>query len=331
MKFGPVPVSDALGAILAHSVPLAKGRLRKGKMLEDTDIAKLVAAGLESVVVARLDPTDVHEDSAAARLAAAIVPDPESAGLSLGNAATGRVNIHAAFKGVAEISPEKINAINAIHPMITVATVPEWQRMDVRGMVATVKIISYGVPEDALAKACADAEGAIELRAPVMANACLIQTIVGNDDGEKGQRALQQRLDRLNVSLKPKTLVRHDEAELCAALKQSEADILFILTGSATSDIDDVAPRAVRAAGGSVHHYGMPVDPGNLLFLGDLNGRPVIGLPGCARSPAMNGADWVMDRIICDVAVTGAHIARMGVGGLLKEIPTRPRPRDTQS
>jgi molybdenum cofactor cytidylyltransferase len=53
----------------------------------------------------------------------------------------------------------------------------------------------------------------------------------------------------------------------------------------------------------------------------------VIGLPGCARSPALNGADWVLSRIACGLAVTGADIAAMGIGGLLKEIPSRPMPR----
>jgi molybdenum cofactor cytidylyltransferase len=72
----------------------------------------------------------------------------------------------------------------------------------------------------------------------------------------------------------------------------------------------------------------MPVDPGNLLFFGQLRGKPVIGLPGCARSLALNGADWVMERILCGVPVTPDDIAAMGVGGLLKEIPVRGRLRD---
>jgi molybdenum cofactor cytidylyltransferase len=71
----------------------------------------------------------------------------------------------------------------------------------------------------------------------------------------------------------------------------------------------------------------MPVDPGNLLFLGDLDGRPVIGLPGCARSPALNGADWVLERIACGLPVSDDDIAAMGVGGLLKETVLRPEPR----
>jgi molybdenum cofactor cytidylyltransferase len=111
-------------------------------------------------------------------------------------------------------------------------------------------------------------------------------------------------------------------------LLRAGGDMVLILTGSATSDLYDTAPQAVRAAGGNVLRFGMPVDPGNLLFLGDLDGRPVVGLPGCARSPALNGADWVLERLACGISVSGADIAAMGVGGLLKEIPIRPQLRE---
>ena len=113
-------------------------------------------------------------------------------------------------------------------------------------------------------------------------------------------------------------------------MRELPGDLALILTGSATSDLHDTAPQAVRAAGGLVERFGMPVDPGNLLFLGRLQGRPVIGLPGCARSPALNGADWVLERLACGLAVTGEDIAAMGVGGLLKEIPSRPQPREAR-
>ncbi|MGR3272049.1 molybdopterin biosynthesis protein [Thalassococcus profundi] len=328
MNFGAVPLDAAEGAVLAHSVALIKGRLKKGRVLSAEDVAKLHDSGLSEVVVARLGPGDIGEDEAASRLAAAMVPDPAAAHLRIGKAATGRVNLFAEALGVAGIDAEKIHAINAIHPMITVATVPPWQRMGLRGMVATVKIISYAVPEEALARACAMGRDALRLAPVQIRRAALIQTVIGAEDGEKGQRAIAERMDRLGVDLAPKCLVRHEVADLAAAIGQARAEAVFILTGSATSDIDDVAPEALRAAGGVVHHFGMPVDPGNLLFYGDLRGVPVVGLPGCARSPALNGADWVMERLLCGVPVTPMDIARMGVGGLLKEIPSRGRPRE---
>ena len=71
----------------------------------------------------------------------------------------------------------------------------------------------------------------------------------------------------------------------------------------------------------------MPVDPGNLLLVGEVQGKPIIGAPGCARSPKENGFDWVLQRILAGVPVTGADIMGMGVGGLLMEIASRPQPR----
>ncbi|WP_299927298.1 molybdopterin-binding protein [uncultured Pelagimonas sp.] len=329
MKFGPVPLDDARGAILAHSVSYSGGRLRKGRVIEAADQEVLARAGITEVTVARLDPGDIGEDHAAERLARALVPDPELAGLRLGKAATGRVNIYAQDIGVVEVLVDRIDALNALHPMITVATVPKWQRVSSRNMVATVKIIAYGVPEAALDAACLAGQAGLRLRRVACNSACLIQTTVdAGENGDRGYSATKDRLDRMGVALSPNQVVAHEIDPLATALKQANADILLILTGSATSDALDVAPQALRAAGGEVTHFGMPVDPGNLLFFGHLQGKPVIGLPGCAKSPAMNGADWVLERLLCGVPVTSQDIAGMGVGGLLKEIPQRGRLRD---
>ncbi len=87
-------------------------------------------------------------------------------------------------------------------------------------------------------------------------------------------------------------------------------------------------PAAIEAAGGTVSHFGMPVDPGNLLLMGELQGRRVIGLPSCARSPKLNGFDFVLWRVLAGLPIGRGELAAMGVGGLLTEIPSRPQPRD---
>lgn len=327
MEFGPVPLDRAEGAVLAHSVPLpGGGRLRKGKVLAPGDLAALRAAGLLEVTVARLGPGDVAEDDAALRLAQALVGDDP--GLRLQPVGTGRVNIMAEGPGLARIGAAQVHAVNAADPAITLATVPEWQRMDPGGMVATVKIIAYAVPGAPLDAACAAGAGALALAAPVLRSAALIQTSVGaGESAAKGQHVTGERLARLGVTLGPECMVAHRVADLAAALTGAKGDLVLIMTGSATSDMRDVAPEAVRAAGGTVAHFGLPVDPGNLLFIGTLGGRPVVGLPGCARSPALNGADWVIERLVCGAPADPGTLRQMGVGGLLKESPGRPRPR----
>ncbi len=323
MKFGPVPTDQAEGTVLAHSVPFAVGRLRKGQVLTALDVAALQEAGQAEVIVAQLADDDLDEDVAADALAKALA----GSGLRLSKAATGRVNLYATGPGVVQMDIAAIHAFNAVNPMITVATVPPLARVDSDVMVATIKIISYAVPAADVDRASQTGAGALALLPPTFTTATLIETQIGETPNDKGRRALAGRLDRLGVTLSPRVIVLHAGPALAGALTAAPGDVVFILTASATSDAQDVGPAALRAAGGTLTQVGMPVDPGNLVFLGDLGGKPVIGLPGCARSPALNGADWVLERVICGVSPDPADFAAMGVGGLLKEIPSRPKPR----
>ena len=328
MKFGPVPLSEACGAILAHSVKVGDQKLRKGVSLMAEHIAVLERSGLAEVTVARLEPGDCHEDEAATILAAALAPDPPNANLRVTKAFTGRVNFLADGPGVVVLDVDALQRFNQVHPMITVATVPRFQQLGTGGMVATIKVISYAVPRSDVQRAGDLARGAIRLTTPIYSTASLIVTdIPGGPSNEKGIGAIRGRIEALGMDLTEVQIVRHHINDLAAAFSSIRGDFAMILTGSATSDENDVAPAAVRMAGGRVKRFGMPVDPGNLLFLGELKGCPVIGLPGCARSPALNGADWVLSRLACGIETTCADIAAMGVGGLLKEIPGRPQPR----
>lgn len=331
MRFGPLPLSQAEGAILAHSVALSDGRLRKGCTLGPREIALLQASGRTEVIAARMDPEDLHEDAAALAIARALVPDTVVAGLDLRPVGTGRVNLHARAAGVVEVNADRVNALNAVDPMVTLATVPRWQRVGAGEMVATVKIIAYGVAESFVRAACAVGAEALRLRPARLRRVALVETHAETTAKTLGVDAITQRLAALDAGLCSHLHSPHRETDLAAVLAEvTDAELILILTASATSDPHDVAPSAVRKAGGHIERFGMPVDPGNLLFIGNLNGTPVIGLPGCARSPALNGADWVMERLICGVAVTSADIAGMGVGGLLKEIPTRGRLREAK-
>jgi len=331
MRFGPVPLSQAEGAILAHSVPAGERKIAKGRVLTAEDVKALAAAGLARVTVARLDAGDVGEAEAAARLGAALVPDPAAAGLAVSPPVNGRVNLHATGPGLFEVDAARVLALNSVDPAITLATLAPWTRVRKGLLCATVKIIAYAVPGAALDRACALAGGAVRVRPVVRRSAGLILTDApGQKAGliAKGRAAVEARLRALGMRLAAVRTVAHEAGAIRDALAGLPGEMILILTGAATSDLHDEAPEALRAAGGAVERFGMPVDPGNLLFLGALGDRPVIGLPGCARSPALNGADWVLERLACGLTLTGADIAAMGVGGLLKEMPSRPERRE---
>ncbi|MGB3315419.1 MAG: molybdopterin-binding protein [Albidovulum sp.] len=331
MRFGPVPTTEALGAILAHSQMAGGRKIAKGTVLDATAVAVLRDAGIAKITVARLEPGDVVEDAAAAALAAALVPDPDADRLKLSVPHAGRVNLNATAPGIVELDADRIHALNRIDPSLTLATLAPMTRVTPGMLVGTVKVISYAVAGDALGAACEVAQAAIRVRPVALTTAGLVLTTLDGAPDKltgKAREAVEGRLRTLGMTLSDVRIARHETDELAAALDTLGGDVALILTSAATSDLHDTAPEAVRKAGGTVARFGMPVDPGNLLFIGRLKGRPVVGLPGCARSPALNGADWVLERLVCGLDVSGDDIAAMGVGGLLKEIPIRPQPRE---
>lgn len=332
MRFGTVPVAQAQGAVLARSLILAGRKLPKGRILGPDDISRLEAAGVTEVTVARLDPGDVGEDAAADRLARALVPDPAAAHVTLAAPHAGRVKLYAARPGVVEIDVAAVHALNRVDPALTFATLVPLARVVEGTVVGTVKVIAYSVPVAALESACHAALGAVRVRPVARESAGLILTTTGalrdRQLARKGEEAVAARLAALGMTLAEVVVVPHDAGAIAAALAGLKGAMALILTAVATADLRDTAPEGLRAAGGTVARFGMPVDPGNLLFHGRLGDRPVIGLPGCARSPDLNGADWILERLACGIDISDDDIAAMGVGGLLKTTPIRPEPHD---
>jgi len=335
VKFGTVPVDDALGGIVAHSVRAGATFIRKGTRLGEDEIARLKSAGVHEIVAARLEPGDVHEDEAAHRLAAAIAGPLVAAERPF----TGRSNLHAEKAGVLVVDRAAIDALNRVDPSLTVATLPEFAAVEARQMVATVKVIPFAVPAAALAKAekLARAKPPVRVAAFEPKSVGVVSTMLPSlkpSVMEKTRALLEKRLAPAGARVSEERRVQHDTAavaEALKALKEAGNDLLIVFGASAVVDARDVIPAAIVAAGGAVRQLGMPVDPGNLLVLGDLDGTPVIGAPGCARSPKENGFDWVLRRYLANLDVTWEDITGMGVGGLLMEIDSRPQPRATPS
>ncbi|HEU0070854.1 MAG TPA: molybdopterin-binding/glycosyltransferase family 2 protein [Alphaproteobacteria bacterium] len=333
MIYGDVAIDEAAGARLVHRQRAGKRSLSKGHELTTEDVAALKAEGVARVTVVRLEAGDIGEDAAADIVAKAAA----GKGLDAGAAYTGRVNLHAAGPGLLLIDAARVDELNRIDPAITVATLPQYALVEGKQMVATVKIIPYAAPEAAV-KACAEiaARGGPLIRVAKLRreNVGLIQTRLPDMKEsvlDKTARVTAERIEALGSALKAEKRCGHDAAEIAAAIKALKAEgcgMLLIVGASAIADVRDVIPAGVTLAGGTVEHFGMPVDPGNLLLLAKhADGAPILGLPGCARSPKLNGFDWVLQRLLAGLTVTGRDIQGMGVGGLLMEIPSRPLPR----
>jgi len=326
--FGDTPVAEAEGCVLAHSLLVGGRKWPKGRVIDRADVETLRAANIPCVVAARLEPGDVAEDPAATRLARAVAGD----GLTTSTATTGRVNLHAATDGLVVIDTAGVHRLNGVNEAVTLATIPPWQPITARTMVATIKIIPFAVPDSVLT-ACLPATPLLRVAPWRGLRAGLLQTRVrGTKDSvlAKTTEATARRLASCGASLIAEERCTHRTADVVAALetlRAADCDLLLLVGASAITDRCDVLPTAVVAAGGRITHLGMPVDPGNLLMLANWDGVPVLGLPGCARSPRLNGADWVLWRLATGLPVAPADIMGMGVGGLISEVPGRPMPR----
>ena len=316
-----------------HSIR-AGGRLfKKGRLLAKADLAALAETGVERVTAARLESSDVPEDEAASRVAKALAGD----GVRLGAAFTGRANLYAEKSGIVVLNASGIDAVNGIDESITVATLAPYATVAPGEMVATVKVIPYAAPASAVeAAACAADKAPIRVAPFKALRAALISTSLPGQKSsllDKNRSALEARLAPLGGAIVFERRAAHRTEAVTDALREAQStgpDIFFVFGASAITDRRDVIPAAITEAGGEICHFGMPVDPGNLLLLGQLDGKPAVGLPSCARSPKVNGFDFVLLRLFAGVPVTSADIMRMGVGGLLQEIPSRPQPRDAE-
>ncbi|GAB4537868.1 MAG: molybdopterin-binding/glycosyltransferase family 2 protein [Roseibium sp.] len=330
MKFGRFPTDQAAGCILAHKTALPGRVLKKGRVLNASDCAELAASGAATVVAACLEPGDIGEDEAAERLAMAAM----GPGLGHDAAFTGRMNLYAAEDGVLVVDAEAITTANRIDPAITFATLANFSKVASGRMVATAKVISFALSGDVVAAAESALRGAVRVAAFKPRRVGLVATRLPHlkvSTMDKTRRVLEERLRPSGSTLVAEIRVPHETGAVAEAMQEllrRGADFLILFGASAVVDRQDVLPAALDLAGGNVAHLGMPVDPGNLLMLGDLGGLPVLGAPGCARSPKENGFDWVLDRLLAGLPVGPEDITAMGVGGLLMEIGTRPQLRE---
>jgi molybdenum cofactor cytidylyltransferase len=333
MIFGPAALADARGAIMAHSQKVGERMIRKGALLDDAAIEALRAAGRTEVICARLEPGDVPEDIAADRLAMPLVAPL----IGRSRAATGRVNLSAEAPGLLRVDAARIDRLNTIDEAMTIGTLPDCAVVAPKDLIATIKIIPFSVPGTVLAVA----EALVRQRpGPLILHpfralkvGLVITALPGLKDSvtDKTIAITEARITALTGSLLPPVHCAHAEDAIGLALEglvRDGADLLLVIGASAVVDRRDVGPAGIVRAGGEILHFGMPVDPGNLICLGRIGEKPALVLPGCARSPSLNGIDFVLSRLFAGLEVTPRDMMRMGVGGLLKEMETRPMPRE---
>lgn len=313
---------EACGLQLAHSQLGVNGRIPKATILTEEHIIALLEVGLVEVDVIIPNSDDICEDIVAERLVKSMFWKNCEAKRANG----GRFNVFASCAGLVSFSRSDIESFNAVAEEITLATCLPSTPVERGTHIATLKIIPFYVPKWKFVAAEAVLKNVFLSIEPWQTGlkVGLIQTSNDTVPAKIQDKALKVQTERLSfygIDGMSDSRVNHDLQQLTDCIRRAvntDFDLLMILGASAICDRYDVIPSALKEAGGVITYFGMPVDPGNLLLLGQLQSTTIIGLPGCVRSPALNGLDLVLDRVIAGLPIEPSDIREMGVGGLLR-------------
>jgi len=318
---------SAEGLVLAHTIRMPGCLIKKGHTLNSKDITELISNEIEHVSGAHLEQDDVTENEAALKIATALCGN----GLRVGKPVAGRCNIYANSKGLISINAAVVNAINLYDGTITVATLSPDDDVQINQTVASIKVIPFAVSKKVL-HACSmlakqDTISAVSLKPFIPHLVGLILTKAENIKPSVLDATVEVMNDRVRCygsEMNFNQRCAHTIEPIIQTLKSalsSESNLILICGATVNVDIGDIIPSAIVLLGGTIEHFGMPVEPGNMLLLARIGPKTIICMPGCSRSPKLNGFDWVLQRILTGQLVNRLDIMQMGVGGLIKDVP----------
>ncbi len=323
MRLVNLPIEEALGAILVHNVVGADGRkaLSKGRLVRAEDINTLRGLKQDTVYVAVLEPGDVREDDAAARLSRLVAGN----GIDLAKPSTGRANFYARSRGFFSVNGEILRRINQL-PGVTLATIPPYAPVTPKKMVATLKTIGLALPETTLRQAedIVRASGAV-FSLTAVKNQKVAVILTGSENGRARVREIfappiRARVEELGAQVTTEEFVAEQEDAIAGAIKtalDTGAQMVILAGETSIMDAQDITPRGIERAGGAIELYGAPVEPGNLLLLAYRGAVPVMGAPGCVKSRETNVVDLILPRLLAGEHVSRADVIDLAAGGLL--------------
>lgn len=325
-----VPVEEAVGLPLAHDLTQIvpgtfKGRLfRKGHIIAEADIPKLLDIGKAHVYVLELGEGDLHEDDAALRMARALAGD----GIAVGEPREGKVTLKAERLGLAVVDEEFVRSVNRLGN-IALATVRCDEVVRPGGAVAATRVIPLVVPERLIAEveALAAAWRARHGQAPLSVRplrtvrAGLLTTggeVYSGRITDKFGPAVRAKLEAFGSSVAEQRFApddRHIIVKEIHYLLERGYDMILV-TGGMSVDPDDRTPAAIREAGADIVSYGTPMLPGSMLLVGYMGDVPILGLPGCVMHDPYTSFDVLLPRILAGDRIDRESIIAMGYGGL---------------
>lgn len=327
-----IKVEDAVGTQLAHDITeIRPGEFKgpafqKGHEVCHEDICHLQKLGKNHLYLIDLDADEIHENQAAAVLAAGLA----GPGIIWDNhPREGKIGLHAEIDGLLQVNAASLAAFNMIDEVMC-ATLHSHTRVKKGELVAATRAIPLIMkrgPVDRAAAIAAQNGGTVRVTALRAARAGLIVT--GNEVfhgliPDKFVPILSAKVIDLGSEVAGVIFTPDDEEAIINAIF-SHLDTgcdLLLLSGGMSVDPDDVTRKAVRRAGAQEIHYGAAVLPGAMFMTAVINGIPVLGVPGCGLHHRITVLDLVLPRILAGEKIGKKELAFLGHGGLCRDCPT---------
>lgn len=331
MFFGELKTESSLNCILTSSIFVIdannqKVKISKGTTITDKHIEVFLKNNIDSIVCAKLERDDIEENKAVHEISKKIIFKSKS-NLMIDKPKQGRCNLISSVNGVIKFNPKQLLSINSVTDKIAVASLKNLSFVKKNQVVISIKAIPFAINKIILNSVIEKSSNCFQILPFKNKVIHLIQTInesLPKKVIEKTILVTRNRLKNCNIDSFYEKKCEHSITELSRKIKESideNADIILVFGASAITDINDVIPKSLVKNGGTIQRLGMPVEPGNLMLLGKLKKNnkniPIVGMPGCARSPKENGVDWILWRLFCDLGISKKEINDMGNGGLL--------------
>jgi hypothetical protein len=319
---------ELAGAVLLAPVRMAGAQLRKGTRLDGPTIDRLIAAArrdeLATVRLAWLDPGDLHEDEAAGRLAAAA----GGRGVRAEAPRQSRLDLVARWDGVVHIRVAELTRLNTLDAL-EVFTLYHGQAVSAGEPVASVKVAPHVVPGSLVEAGEAIARGApplVDVR-PYLALevGAIAEEALTGESLARFEAGARRKVEALGSRFAGTVVIEDPDP---AAAERAVRDALVqsvrkrglgVLLVGGVSAGDPVSPffAALESLGGRVLRRGVPAHPGSMIWLAELDGSLLLGLPQCGMFSMATAADLLLPRLLTGEALTAADLADLAHGGML--------------
>jgi hypothetical protein len=309
-----------LGRVACHDVrdPAGKIAIAKGQALDDDAVSRLLSLTWDEIHLLELEPGDLHEEPAGARLSAAAAGE----GVEVKGYTGGQWTLAAARRGLLRVRVDALDGVNALEGM-SCFTLYDRQPVDAGEIVARAKITPLAIAE-ALVKQAEERAWSAGGLVTVRAFAPLVVGAVAREHLEPAQRerfesSLTQKLQWLGAPLLPARYPAADAGAVARDIDALVADGAQVIVAAGAGSLDPLDPVFVGLArlGGRMERHGAPAHPGSLLWIAELRGRAILGMPACGMFSQATTFDLVLPRILAGERIDSAAIAALGHGGLL--------------